>query len=105
MPATEQGTAFWQDRQWWKKNWWTAIFALLMLGGVVITFLEHTSDIADLTEDFADMEEANDSLKELVVDLNTDIIQFEMTMKALIEDMGDIKASLDRVEGILMGRD
>lgn len=104
MTEKEQGTAFWQDRAWWRKNWWTAIVALGVLLGAILTFHGHTSGITELEEDFADMEEANESLKGLVVDLNTDIIQFEMTLKDLIEDVGDLKASLDRVEDILMGR-
>lgn len=89
--------SWWQSGEWWMKNWWTVILALCMITGALITFVGHTSDIAAL-------EEETNSLKELAVNLNTQVIQFETTMKALIEDIGELKRSTERIEGILMNR-
>lgn len=109
MPEKEQAQAFWQSREWWRKNGLKVIGTLITLAilivGALITFNKHTEDIADLEDNFADMAEENKTLKDLIVDMNTDILQFEMTLKDLIEDMGELNDGVDRIEGILMGRE
>ena len=102
--------ASWQSKIWWSKNWFKVIIFLGMVLGIILTFVGHTSGIADLKvrmeniatnmeESFEDIEEEGRSLKDLVSIIN-------MKVGILSSDVGRTRENVERLENvIIMGRD
>lgn len=88
---SEQGTAFWQDRKWWRKNAVAIFFVVIFLGGAVTGAAALIGNVSDNTVVLKDVEVRVDTLAKKHTILNHSFTSFRMSIE---EDISDLEESV-----------